>query len=1127
MKKIVASIPYCGGSALLTTRRLFLKLVALLMLCFSLQISASVTAQKVNLKATNISLEEVFGIIKKQTGFYVLYNPELLKNVAPITVDVHDKPLSSFLDICLANKPLEYEIKYNTVIIKPRQAKKNILTDYLFTAPVMNIEGKVVDIAGIGIPGVSVGVKGTQKGIITNTDGQFKIVANTGDILVVRMMGYETMEITIGTDPNVYITLKEASTSLEQVVVTALGIKREEKSLGYAVQKVKGNSLTTVKPVDVATSLTGKVAGLNIKNSTEFNEAPTVQLRGGNALLVIDGVPYGNMSLRDIAPDDIESIDVLKGATASALYGSRGGNGAIMVTTKRGNKEGGLDISVNSSNMFTAGFLAFPKVQTAYSSGTGGKYAVGDYVWGDKLDIGRTASQYNPNTYQFEDAPLVSKGKNNLDNFLRQSFVLNNNISVSQTGKFGSYRASLTHVYNQGQYPNTKLNKITATMAGEMHAGNFTMNGGFTYNRRFYPNNVGTGYSGGGYMYNLVVWTGSEYDVRDYKNYWVAGKENIRQNWMENNWYDNPYFIANEITRGNTYDITNGYINANYQVKPWLKATIRSSMDVYSSTEQRRNAISAVGGWNKKGYYYINKETGFSTNNDVMLAANGKIGNFKIDGLAGATIYYYQYDGLTSNTQNGITIPGFYSILASVDPAYVGVYASKKQVNSAYGKATLSYKSLAFVDVTGRNDWSSTLAANNRSYFYPSVASSLVLSEFVPMPKWIDLAKLRGSWTKTKSDPGVFEINNTYGISTNVWNSLNSAAYPTTIRGSDLLPQTVRTYEFGAAAAFLKNRLHFDVTYYNQLSYNRLVSSTVSGASGFAAVLINSQEQILRKGLEITVDGTVISKKDFSWDVLVNWSKDRRFYAKLDPKYSPQKPWVKEGSRYDWINISDWATAPDGQMIMQNGFPYRNNYETVLGYSDADWIWGITNNFRYKTISLSFSFDGRVGGKAYSNTTQALWNSGASKESDNSWRYDEVVNGNKSSYVAPGVVVTSGTVERDVNGKITSDTRTFAPNTKGVSYESYIKRYHSNAYTGAPQNYFLQTFLKLREVSLSYGLPAKVSKRLGIKNAAIGFVGQNVFLWTKEFKNADPDRGADNLNSPSIRYLGFNVKVNI
>ncbi|WP_212003247.1 SusC/RagA family TonB-linked outer membrane protein [Chitinophaga sp. HK235] len=1125
MKKIVAGTPRRSDSVL-PGSKLLLKLFAVLLLCLSLQVNAGVAAQKVSLKASNITLEEVFGVIKKQTGFYVLYNPDLLKGIAPVTIDAQEQPLSNFLDVCLANKPLTYEIKYNTVVIKPRPAR-NTARNLLDVAPATkDISGRITDEKGMGIPGVSVSVKGTQKGIITGGDGQFHLAANPGDVLVVRMMGYETQEVTVGSDASISITIKESSTSLQQVVVTALGIKREEKSLGYAVQKVKGSSLNTVKPVDVATSLTGKVAGLNVKNSTEFNEAPTLQLRGSNALLVIDGVPYGNMSLRDIAPDDIESIDVLKGATASALYGSRGGNGAIMVTTKRGNKEGGLDIAVNSSNMFTAGFLAFPKVQNSYSSGTGGKYAVGDYVWGDKMDIGRTASQYNPSTYQFEDAPLVSKGKNNLNNFLQQSFVLNNNISVSQSGKFGSYRASLTHVYNQGQYPNTKLNKITASIAGDMHAGNFNMNGGISYNRRFYPNNVGTGYGGGGYMYNLVVWTGAEYDVRDYKNYWIAGKENIRQNWMENNWYDNPYFIANEILHGNTYDITNGYINANYQIKPWLKATLRNSFDAYSNTDTWRNAISAVGGWNKKGYYSTSKGTGFSTNHDLILSGNGKIGNFGIDALAGGALYYYQTDVLNANTQNGITIPGFYSILASVDPAFVGVSSSKKQVNSLYAKATLSYKSLLFVDVTGRNDWSSTLSAANRSYFYPSVASSLVLSEFIPMPKWMDLAKVRGSWTKTKSDPAVFEINNTYGIKTNVWNSLNSAAFPTTIRSSDLLPQTVRTYEFGLAAGFLKNRIHVDVTRYNQLNYNRLVSSTVSSASGFGSVLVNSQEQILRKGVEITVDGTVINKKDFGWDVQINWATDRRYYAKLDPIYSSQKPWVQEGARYDWISINDWSKSPDGQMIMQNGFPIRNTYETVLGYSDPNWIWGMTNNFRYKTFSFSFSFDGRVGGTSYSNTTQALWNSGASKESDNSWRYDEVVNGNKS-YVASGVVVTGGAVERDATGKILSDTRTFAPNTQQVSYESYIKRYHSNAYTGAPQNYFLQTFFKLREVALSYGLPAKVSKRLGIRNASVGFVGQNVLLWTKEFKNADPDKGSDNLNSPSVRYLGFNVKVNI
>ena len=279
------------------------------------------------------------------------------------------------------------------------------------------ITGTVLDATGIPVIGANIMVKGTNVGTITDVDGKFTLDVAENAILQVTYIGFASQEIKVGNQTSLSITMKEDSEMLGEVVVTALGIKREEKALGYAVQKVSGETLNTVKTVDVATGLTGKIAGLNVQNSTEFNNAPTLSLRGETPLLVVDGVPYKNLTLRDIAPDDIESIDVLKGATASALYGARGGSGAVMVTTKRGQKEG-LNISVNSSTMFNAGYLRKPEVQTSYSSGTGGKYRVGDYVWGDKMDIGREAEQYNPYTHEWELQPLVSKGKNNLQNLL-------------------------------------------------------------------------------------------------------------------------------------------------------------------------------------------------------------------------------------------------------------------------------------------------------------------------------------------------------------------------------------------------------------------------------------------------------------------------------------------------------------------------------------------------------------------------------------------------------------------------------------------------------------------------------------------------------------------------------------
>ena len=317
-----------------------------------------------------------------------------------------------------------------------------------------DITGTITDENGEALPGVNVVEKGTTNGTLTDAAGKFKLsVKSDKSVLSISFIGYANQEIVVGSQTSLTIKMTTDTKILNEVVVTALGVKREEKSLGYAVQKVAGPSLQTVKGVSVGTSLTGRVAGLWVRNSTEFNQMPAISLRGESPLIVIDGVPYNNISLNNIAQDDIESIDVLKGPTASALYGSRGGSGAVIVTTKKGASGKGLTVTVNSNNMFNAGFLMLPEVQSSYSAGIGGVYDPTDYVWGQKLDAGKMANQWNPFTKQMEMRELVSSGKDNFNDFLVPGLITNNSVSVAQTGENGSFRASLTHVYNKGQYP--------------------------------------------------------------------------------------------------------------------------------------------------------------------------------------------------------------------------------------------------------------------------------------------------------------------------------------------------------------------------------------------------------------------------------------------------------------------------------------------------------------------------------------------------------------------------------------------------------------------------------------------------------------------------------------------------
>ncbi|UBM60718.1 SusC/RagA family TonB-linked outer membrane protein [Marinilongibacter aquaticus] len=989
----------------------------------------------------------------------------------------------------------------------------------------IQVSGTVTDSKNEAMPGVSVIEKGTTNGTFTDESGKFTLtVQNEDAILVVSSIGFVSQEISVGNQSIFSVQLDSDTRSLDEVVVTALGFKREERALGYATQKVMGGSFQTVKGVSTGTSLTGKVAGLWVKNSTEFNEMPNISLRGETPLVVIDGVPYNNISLYNIAQDDIESIDVLKGPTASALYGSRGGSGAIVITTKKGSNSEGLTVTVNSNNMFNAGFLMFPDVQKSYSVGMGGVYDPTDYVWGQKLDIGIMANQWNPISKQMEMQELTSKGRNNFQDFLVPGLISNNSVSVAQTGKNGSFRASAAYINNKGQYPNLKSHSYNFTLSGEMKVGDrFKLTSSMGYNKRDAPQVTGAGYGNQGYIYNILIWMGPEYRLADYKdNYWLT--PNVQQNWHYHGWYDNPYMIANEKIWGQYENKLNANVTANYKLFEGANLIIRPGFDFYSDSETKRNPpnILSTRGWDVAGLYSINKKSGYSFNGDAIITYQKTFGKLGVDALAGGAIYKLDNNNLYSSTRGGILIPGYYSLNNSVERPNVSVGASAKQVNSIYGKLTLAYNNFFFLDATGRNDWSSTMPSNSRSYFYPSLGGSLVMSEILgAMPTWLDFWKLRGSWTLSKSDLGIYANNQNYSTTIAAWNSLNSASYPTTVRNAEnILPETFRTWEIGTAAYFLKKRFKLDVAYFNKFNYNRQVSANISSASGFYNTLINWDETLVRRGLEVTLDAAILKQNAIKWDAVFNYSFNHRYYKDL-AETSANNPWTKAGERIDTYTGKSWVKDPEGNLVHRsNGLPLRSDYTSLWGYTDPKFLFGFANTLSYKNFTLMANFDGRVGGLMENRTLFKMWDTGSHPDSDNQWRYDEVVNHNKS-YVGNGVVVTSGDVTYDNFGNITSDSRVFAPNEQKVSYQDYARSYGDGTF-GATD----ATFIKLREVSLGYNLPKNVASAIGARSATISLTGQNVWMWTKAFRNADPDKGNDSeLTSPSVRYVGGNITL--
>lgn len=1088
-----------------------------------LAMSFQTFGQNVTLDFKNASISSVLTTIQKELGLSVVVKSNDLDLTKTVSLSADKQDLALFIQEVFAStgQKVDVSIDGKTVSVSVMRADTSAksMTDNRV------VTGKVVD-KQTRIPVVGAGVfeiGNSNNGTVTDINGLFSLAIPSNAIILVSCLGYSSREEAIGGRTNVEIVLEEEVEMLDNVVVTALGVKRSEKALGYSVQKVETQGLASSKGVSLGTSLTGKIAGLNVQNSTEFDSAPSLLLRGEAPKIIIDGIPYANIGLDQLAAEDIESIDVLKGATASALYGAQASTGVIMITTKKGASKEGVSVEFNSNTMLFSGFLAFPENQTKYSSGTAGKMNY-DACWGDRLDVGHTALMYNPKTYQIEEQELTSKGANNFKHFLDPGFVTNNHISISNRGQYGAVRASINHIYNKGQYANQDLNKFNFTVGGDVQYKRFSMDVSLGYNKHDATNINGTGY-GGSYIYNLVVWGTPQYDIREFRNYWKSGKEGEEQNWYESAWYNNPFFQAYEMVDSFSTDYMNASLTLSYELSPWLKAVLRAGADTKTVREEWHNAKSASQSWERNGSYGVSRNMTTSINTDAMLLADKDFGKFRIEGLLGGNMFFYHYDNVGGNTRGGINVPAYYSLKASNDPVNAYSALMRQRINSLYGKTTFSWDDTYFIDVTGRNDWSSTLSEEEKSYFYPSVAGSAILSQIIKMPNWWDFLKVRGSWTMTKTPAGIYDINNSFTINSDVWSGYKAAYYPETLKGGIVKPQTSQSWEVGLNSKFFKNRLYADFAFYQKNEYDFIRNGGVSQTTGYSSVQINCSETRRRQGFEISIGGRPVESKDFTWDVLVNLGHDRYTYQSIDPDYSTKKSWVYKGADYDWIDAWDWQKDPDGNLVISDsGQPIWMPVATKAGKTTPDLVAGLGNTFKYKNWTVSFSFDGRFGGVMFAKTYQALMNSGAGKDTDTQYRYDEVMNG-KVTFIADGVNVVSGSVSYDASGNVIEDTRSFKKNDITTSYGPYIMYYYGNCSSRYMQCMLDASFVKLRDFSIIYDIPKCVYEKIRLKGASVGVTGQNVFLFTN-FKAADPDTGYDDLNAPSQRYLGCNVKIN-
>jgi outer membrane receptor protein involved in Fe transport len=600
------------------------------------------------------------------------------------------------------------------------------------------------------------------------------------------------------------------------------------------------------------------------------------------------------------------------------------------------------------------------------------------------------------------------------------------------------------------------------------------------------------------------------------------------------------YEKTNEISR----DLFKADVSLSYQLTDWLNASVRSGIDFYTDRGDQRiswgsytstgntpipgNLYTWNGAWT--GGYNTGQTQGYSMNNDLLLTGGKSFDKISVEYLAGGTIFYKEDENIYAQTSGGISVPGFFSLKASVNPLLVSQSTYRQQVNSLFGRVAFSWNKLIYLEATGRNDWSSTLPEETRSYFYPSVAASFVVSELLPesTKSWLDLLKVRSSWTVSKTPAAIYAITSAFTINSATWGTLNGATAPSSLYGEGLLPESANTFEVGLQGFVFKNRLMVDLSYYNKRLYDFLKSAPLSAATGYTGNYINVDEEITRRGWELTVNVSPVRTTDLQWDIALNWSTFARYYTQLDSLYSLKKPWVAVGERADHFISRAFVRVPEtGELIYNNGRLQYSQYDSKFGYSDPDWLWGVSSTVRYKAFSLFLSLDGVVGGLMNTRTESYMWQSGGHPESLTEARAKDVATPGSLNYLGEGVKVISGTVTYDNVGNITSDTRVYAANDVYTTYrQAAIDLHNSSAWggNGSPADTYSKTFLKLREISLTYNLPGKYTQNWA-KAASVGFVGQNVLLWAKDFKYSDPDGGREDFADPAVRYLGFNVKL--
>ena len=1037
--------------------------------------------------------------------------------------------------------------------------------------------------------GASVIVKGTALGTVTDVNGRFELsgLSPSATRLLISYISLMAKEVAIA--PQVSVTLKSDTHLLDEVVVTALGISREKKALGYTAQEVKQDALVQGKDNNLLNSLSGKIAGVRITNTQGDVGSSRIVIRGETSiagenqpLFIVDGIPVDNSQLNarssgrdfknaiaDLNPEDIKTLTVLKGPNAAALYGARAAHGAIVITTKGGDKrQKGIGITLHSSTQVS--FVAtLPEFQNLFGQGAGGRFSyvdgkgagVNDGVdesWGPRLDIGLLIPQF--------DSPLDADGNrvatpwvshpNNVRDYFRMGISTNNGISIARGDDKYQFRVGYNYEKQVSIVPDAGTNKTNISLNTDYHLAKWIVVGA-TANYIVYtaPSLPGSATPSGSNVRSnspmlQFLWFGRQVDTNSLK-------ADYTRNW-NSSYYDNPFWSASYNTQSQERHRLIGDLHAEFRLTDGLHVRFRTSTDWYNDRRKSKVKWGSAGAGSPYGSYAEDAYTVKENNTEVLATYIKQLNkNWGIDALLGFNVRNKQYE---NNYQAAprLAVADLYTLTNSRDPLTSSNDFYRLRQYGLYGSIQLDYRRWAFLNITGRNDWSSTLPVDNNSYFYPSVTASVLLSEaFGWRSKAVNYLKIRGGWSQVGADANPYQLATVFTSET-AFNGNPLQSSSTIGMNSNLKPENTSSIEAGFEAAFWDNRLYLDFTYYKTDSRNQILKLATTAASGYTSQVRNAGH-IRNRGYEIQLGAVPIqTSKGFRWNLDLNYGANSSKVVKLDDEglitsYQLYSSGIQilasVGEAYGTLFGTSYVRDANGNVVVDaNGLPKISTTNKTLGKFTPDWTGGISNTFSYRSLSLSFLIDASVGGSIFSNTnktgkyTGVLANtlSGRDAEHGGLWYYTDAMGNNVRLSESPSYSVSSdGLYYAQVNGQSTrvyqdgimveGVTESGSKNEEVVSAEKYYHR----IYSIAEANVYDASYVKLREVALSYRLPRLWTQKLHLQEASVTLTGRNLWTIYKSVPNIDPEsalttgnaQGVEAYSLPTTRSFGVNLSV--